>query len=122
PASYHPMDWPSTPAIQAPAIPKRMVMMNPPGSRPGIRSLAISPTTKPIMIVAIMRALRFVRENLPARPLLVQSEGYCLLNLNKRCQALFPDARRPETGPGTFWYLLQPERVSDYRNRTQAHG
>src|SRR3954447_18215547 len=31
-----------------------MVMINPPGSRPGISSLAITPTTRPIRIVPMM--------------------------------------------------------------------
>ena len=35
------------PPITAPAMPNSMVMMNPPGSRPGIRSFAITPTINP---------------------------------------------------------------------------
>src|SRR6266705_2229921 len=37
-----------------PAIPSRMVIMNPPGSRPGIRSLAITPMIRPDMINAMI--------------------------------------------------------------------
>src|SRR5687768_14684890 len=35
------------PPIRAPAMPNRMVTMKPPGSRPGINSFAITPTTRP---------------------------------------------------------------------------
>jgi hypothetical protein len=38
------------PPRRAPAIPKRIVMMHPPGSLPGMRSLAIIPAAKPTKI------------------------------------------------------------------------
>jgi hypothetical protein len=38
------------PPRRAPAIPKRIVMIHPPGSLPGMRSLAIIPATRPTKI------------------------------------------------------------------------
>jgi hypothetical protein len=38
------------PPRRAPAIPRRIVMMHPPGSLPGMRSLAIIPATNPTKI------------------------------------------------------------------------
>ena len=50
PVRYQPIAWPSQPATTAPAIPSRTVMMHPPGSRPGISSLAMAPAKPPITI------------------------------------------------------------------------
>ena len=44
---YQPSARPMKPPITAPAMPSSIVTMNPPGSRPGISSLAIAPTIKP---------------------------------------------------------------------------
>jgi hypothetical protein len=49
--AYHPSARPRTPASKAPATPINMVTMIPPGSRPGINSLAIAPTTSPMIKV-----------------------------------------------------------------------
>src|SRR5512133_1041181 len=51
PGSYQPIARPRNPATKAPAMPSRMVIKQPPGSRPGIRNFAIAPTTKPITSV-----------------------------------------------------------------------
>src|SRR5436190_5931255 len=51
PGSYQPTTRPRNPATKAPAMPSRMVIKQPPGSRPGIRNFAIAPTTKPIISV-----------------------------------------------------------------------
>src|SRR4051812_15077485 len=40
------------PPTMAPAMPNSIVMMKPPGSRPGVRSLAMKPTTNPNRIHA----------------------------------------------------------------------
>src|SRR5512138_1095790 len=42
------------PPSNAPAIPIRIVTMNPPGSRPGMRNFAMTPTTRPNRIQARM--------------------------------------------------------------------
>src|SRR5947199_5956944 len=44
---YHPAVRPMKPPINAPAIPSRIVTMNPPGSRPGMTSFAMTPTIRP---------------------------------------------------------------------------
>src|SRR5688572_25230578 len=41
------MARPTKPPMSAPAMPNRMVTMKPPGSRPGINSFAMTPTTRP---------------------------------------------------------------------------
>src|SRR5262249_2354280 len=51
PAVYQPTARPIQPATTDPAIPNKIVMIIPPGSRPGMMSLAITPTTKPIIII-----------------------------------------------------------------------
>ena len=51
PGSYQPMARPRNPATNAPAMPSRIVIKQPPGSRPGISNFAIAPTTKPITSV-----------------------------------------------------------------------
>src|SRR4051812_8589198 len=48
---YHPSARPKKPAKSAPATPMSMVTMIPPGSRPGMMSLAIAPTTNPMIKV-----------------------------------------------------------------------
>jgi hypothetical protein len=50
---YHPKDRPRKVANNAPPMPSNVVIINPPGSFPGIRSLAITPAKKPIMIAPI---------------------------------------------------------------------
>lgn len=45
--------FPSQPPTKAPAIPRRMVMNQPPGSLPGMMTLARTPATRPNMIHAI---------------------------------------------------------------------
>src|SRR5258706_16151787 len=47
---YHPSARPIDPPTIAPAMPSNIVTIQPPGSRPGISSLAIAPATKPKMI------------------------------------------------------------------------
>src|SRR5262245_55525547 len=44
---YQPIVRPNQPASSAPQMPSRMVMMKPPGSRPGMRSFATTPTIRP---------------------------------------------------------------------------
>src|SRR5687768_14798554 len=51
------------PPNRAPAMPSRIVTMKPPGSRPGINSLAITPTTRPNRI----------HDRIPIRFLLLQT-------------------------------------------------
>src|SRR6266550_4701050 len=51
---YQPAARPIQNAINAPAIPSSVVMINPPGSFPGIISLAMSPTMNPMIIIPIM--------------------------------------------------------------------
>src|ERR1051325_4118864 len=53
------------PPNSAPAMPSRMVIINPPGSRPGINSLAMTPTIKPKKIHPNMQTF------LPARSLAI---------------------------------------------------
>src|SRR5579862_1894179 len=48
---YHPTARPIHSASKAPPMPISVVMMKPPGSRPGVRNLAIRPTMKPMMIL-----------------------------------------------------------------------
>ena len=50
PGPYRPIARPMSPPTTAPAIPSYIVTMMPPGSRPGITSLASAPTTRPITI------------------------------------------------------------------------
>src|SRR5687768_487496 len=50
-SEYQPRARPMNPANRAPATPISMVTMIPPGSRPGMISLAIAPTTNPIIKV-----------------------------------------------------------------------
>src|SRR5690242_9515442 len=47
PSRYQPSARPMTPPKNAPTMPRRIVMMKPPGSRPGMRSLATTPTARP---------------------------------------------------------------------------
>src|SRR5918995_3937678 len=49
--AYQPRARPRKPASRAPATPISMVTKNPPGSLPGIRNLAIAPTTNPMIKV-----------------------------------------------------------------------
>jgi hypothetical protein len=51
PSWYQPMVLPRNPARNDPAIPSRIVMMHPPGSRPGVSSFATIPMTPPMMTV-----------------------------------------------------------------------
>jgi hypothetical protein len=51
PSLYQPRCCPMYVAIKAPAMPRRMVRINPPGSLPGMSNLAMAPTTKPTTIV-----------------------------------------------------------------------
>src|SRR5438067_8447674 len=53
PGSYQPTARPRYPATSAPAIPSRIVIRQPPGSRPGISSFATAPMIRPITIVPI---------------------------------------------------------------------
>src|SRR5687768_18028411 len=48
PSAYQPIPRPIACATKAPATPISEVMMNPPGSRPGINTFATIPTNKPI--------------------------------------------------------------------------
>ncbi len=43
----HPKNVPSHPPMKAPAMPRRIVMMQPEGSRPGTRNFASAPATRP---------------------------------------------------------------------------
>jgi hypothetical protein len=54
PGRYNPSVLPRICAVNAPATPKSDVRIKPPGSRPGIRSFAITPTMKPMMIAAMI--------------------------------------------------------------------
>jgi hypothetical protein len=51
PSWYKPMARPIKVATKDPAIPSSIVMIIPPGSLPGIRSLAIAPITSPMINV-----------------------------------------------------------------------
>src|SRR5438132_6158681 len=51
PGAYHPPDRPRKPATTEPAIPSSMVTIIPPGSCPGMMTLAMAPTTNPTMII-----------------------------------------------------------------------
>lgn len=51
PGAYQPSARPSHDARRAPPIPISVVMMKPPGSRPGVRSFAIRPTIKPTIML-----------------------------------------------------------------------
>jgi hypothetical protein len=56
PALYHPIAWPRYVATKAPIIPSTVVKMNPVGSYlfPGYKNFAMTPATKPIMMVQII--------------------------------------------------------------------
>src|SRR5262245_31366845 len=62
PLRYHPAVRPMNPPSNAPATPSSTVTMNPPGSRPGVRSFATIPTSRPKTIQAMMpmRLLRLI--------------------------------------------------------------
>ncbi len=47
PDRYQPTALPIHPPSSAPALPNAMMMIDPPGSHPGIKSLATLPTTSP---------------------------------------------------------------------------
>src|SRR5580765_7341811 len=47
PSRYQPAARPRNPPSSAPAMPRRMVTMKPPGSRPGVTSFATTPTARP---------------------------------------------------------------------------
>jgi len=49
-----PIARPIQPPIKAPATPSNIVMMNPPGSRPGINSFASAPASPPMTIQAMI--------------------------------------------------------------------
>jgi hypothetical protein len=52
PGRYQPKDWPRNVATKAPTMPRILVSMNPLGSfLPGVMNFAITPATKPMMIV-----------------------------------------------------------------------
>src|SRR5262245_12643891 len=53
PSAYQPRARPTKPARTDPPMPSSIVTITPPGSRPGMSSLAIAPATKPIMIIQI---------------------------------------------------------------------
>src|SRR6266550_8261838 len=53
PGSYQPTARPRYPATSAPAIPSRIVIRQPPGSRPGISSFATAPMIRPMTKVPI---------------------------------------------------------------------
>src|SRR6266403_2176467 len=53
PGSYQPTARPRYPATNAPAIPSKIVMRQPPGSRPGISSFATAPMIRPMTKVPI---------------------------------------------------------------------
>ncbi len=60
PSRFIPPDYsPEKPATKAPAIPSKIVMKQPPGSRPGMRSFAIAPTTSPMMSVPRIPVMAF---------------------------------------------------------------
>src|SRR4029450_9293907 len=66
---YHPTARPRKPPTSAPAMPNRMVTIHPPGSRPGMRSLATAPTINPKMIhPMIPMRISFLRAPLAVRP------------------------------------------------------
>src|SRR5690349_7510294 len=54
PLAYQPSDRPRKPARSAPTIPRMIVMMIPPPSRPGMNSFASAPTINPMMMVQRM--------------------------------------------------------------------
>src|SRR5690606_40434540 len=54
PGAYQPSDWPRNPATTAPMMPRMVVMMMPMFWSPGMMARAISPTTKPTMIIMMM--------------------------------------------------------------------
>src|SRR4029077_5860128 len=60
PGSYQPMARPRNPATKPPAMPSRIVIKQPPGSRPGISSFAIAPMTKPITSVPRIVAINSI--------------------------------------------------------------
>src|SRR5215510_1610235 len=51
PPLYQPTARPSQPATTDPAMPNNIVTMTPPGSRPGMMSLANTPTIRPTTII-----------------------------------------------------------------------
>ena len=77
PGSYQPMARPRNPATNAPAMPSRIVIKQPPGSRPGISSFAIAPTTKPIISV----------------PRIVAINSICLCKLDSTARGVQPVSR-----------------------------
>jgi len=55
PGPYQPTAWPSQVATKAPTMPRMAVSTKPCGSfGPGIRNLATTPATKPMMIVQMI--------------------------------------------------------------------
>ena len=55
PGPYQPICWPSQVATNAPTMPRMVVRMKPRGSfLPGVMSLAMTPATKPMMMVQMM--------------------------------------------------------------------
>ena len=48
PGAYQPAFCPTKLARKAPPMPRSVVMIKPPGSRPGIRNFATIPTTRPM--------------------------------------------------------------------------
>ena len=68
PSRYNPNTRPKNPPTNAPTIPSIVVTMNPPGSRPGMRSFPMIPTTKPKKIHPRMLMARspFYPEYAPA--------------------------------------------------------
>src|SRR5947207_1432022 len=58
---YHPATRPRYPPMRAPAMPSRIVTMNPPGSRPGMSSFAMTPTISPKTIQPSTPTIRHLR-------------------------------------------------------------
>ncbi len=54
PSGYRPMALPTKVATNEPAIPSRIVTINPPGSFPGIKNFATAPMINPITSVQII--------------------------------------------------------------------
>src|SRR5574339_423204 len=67
PGAYRPRAWPTKPPSRAPTMPSTIVTMMPPGSRPGINSLAIAPTIKP----------KTIQPRMPIAHLPHYEGGYC---------------------------------------------
>src|SRR5215813_5163445 len=95
PSLYQPTARPIRPAISDPPIPSRIVTMTPPGSCPGMMSLANAPTIKPTTIIHSKYMLK--------PPFSSNGCGYSRDRVQITCQkgrrkrrAAWPDDRRGE--------------------------